>query len=114
MAVDTNGLLLVVLVTSAGIQDRDAARLVLTALRICLANVSIVWAGAAYVGQLVTRAATTVHLAVTIVRKFIGHTTFRPSPRRWVVERAISWINRSRRTVRDYERHPEHHAAMIQ
>jgi hypothetical protein len=25
-----------------------------------------------------------------------------------------SWITRCRRTVRDYERHPEHHAAMVQ
>jgi hypothetical protein len=30
------------------------------------------------------------------------------------VERRFSWINRCRRTVRDYERLPQHHAAMIQ
>jgi transposase len=29
-------------------------------------------------------------------------------------ERRFSWINRCRRTVRDYERLPQHHAAMIQ
>jgi transposase len=33
--------------------------------------------------------------------------------RRWVVERTFSWITRSRRTVRDYERLEEHHAAMV-
>ena len=37
----------------------------------------------------------------------------RPAPR-WAVERTLSWINRCRRTVRDYERLPEHHAAMVQ
>jgi len=26
----------------------------------------------------------------------------------------FSWISRSRRTVRDYERLPQHHAAMVQ
>jgi putative transposase len=114
LAVDTNGLLLVVLVTAAAVQDRDAARLLLAALRYCFANITLVWADAAYAGQLVTWATTTLRLGLQIVRKFVGQTTFQPLPRRWVVERTISWINRSRRTVRDYERHPEHHAAMVQ
>jgi putative transposase len=26
----------------------------------------------------------------------------------------FSWINRCRRTIQDYERLPEHHAAMVQ
>jgi putative transposase len=39
-------------------------------------------------------------------------TTFIVLPRRWCVERTFSWINRCRRTVRDYERLPAHHAAM--
>ena len=34
--------------------------------------------------------------------------------RRWVVERTLAWITRCRRTVRDYERRPEHHAAIVQ
>ena len=65
-------------------------------------------------GQLVNWATATLHLTITIVRKLAGQTTFQPLPRRWVVERTFSWINRCRRTVRDYERHPDHHAAMIQ
>ncbi|WP_239153721.1 hypothetical protein [Virgisporangium aliadipatigenens] len=31
-----------------------------------------------------------------------------------MAERTIAWINRCRRTVRDYEALPEHHAAMVQ
>jgi transposase len=31
-----------------------------------------------------------------------------------VVEQTLSWISRCRRTVRDYERLPEHHAAIVQ
>ncbi|WSV43856.1 transposase [Streptomyces sp. NBC_01077] len=34
-------------------------------------------------------------------------------PRRWVVERTLSWICRRRRCVRDYERLPAHHEAMV-
>src|SRR5690349_6107002 len=114
IAVDTAGLLLAVLVTTAGIQDRDAARLLLTALRTCFPTVATVWADGSYAGRLVDWATSTLQLGLVIVRKLAGQTTFRPLPRRWVVERTFSWINRCRRTVRDYERHPEHHAAMVQ
>jgi len=34
-------------------------------------------------------------------------------PRRWVVERTFGWLMRHRRLVRDYERLPEHHEAMV-
>jgi len=34
-------------------------------------------------------------------------------PRRWVVERTFSWMMRWRRLVRDYERLPETHEAMV-
>jgi transposase len=63
---------------------------------------------------LVDWAATTLALTVQIVAKLAGQTTFIVLPRRWCVERTLSWINRCRRTVRDYERLPQHHAAMIQ
>lgn len=34
-------------------------------------------------------------------------------PRRWEVERTLSWISQRRRCVRDYERSSEHHEAMV-
>ncbi|MFH8701575.1 hypothetical protein ACWGKK_41810 [Streptomyces chartreusis] len=34
-------------------------------------------------------------------------------PRRWVVERTLSWLMRSRRLVRDYETLPAMHEAML-
>jgi transposase len=34
-------------------------------------------------------------------------------PRRWAVERTLSWITRHRRTVRDYERQAAHHETYI-
>ena len=39
--------------------------------------------------------------------------TFQVLPRRRVVGRALSWITRHRRTVRDYEHLPASHEAMI-
>jgi len=114
IVVDTCGLLLVVLVTGAGVQDRDAARLLLWALRTCFPTVRLLWADGGYSGQLVTWAATVLGLSVEIVRKLAGQVGFQVLPRRWVVERTFAWINRCRRTVRDYERLPAHHAAMVQ
>jgi transposase len=38
---------------------------------------------------------------------------FEVLPRRWVVERTLAWISKHRRTVRDYERLPASHEAMI-
>jgi putative transposase len=49
--VDTCGLLLVVLVTGAGVQDRDAARLLLWALRTCVPTVRLLWADGGYCGR---------------------------------------------------------------
>ncbi|MDH6125798.1 transposase [Kitasatospora sp. GP82] len=34
-------------------------------------------------------------------------------PRRWVVERTLSWLMRTRRLVRDYERHTDIAEAMM-
>jgi transposase len=114
IVVDTTGLLLIVLVTTGAVQDRDAARALLWALRTCFTGVIKVWADAGYAGQLVDWAADALGLAVEIVRKLADQVGFRVLHRRWVVERTLSWITRCRRTVRDYERHPEHHAAMVQ
>jgi putative transposase len=111
---DTTGLLLVVLVTAASVQDRDAGRLLLWALRCCFPGVSLVWADGGYAGQLVGWATTTLRLTVEIVRKLAGQVGFVALPRRWVVERTLSWITRCRRTVRDYERLPAHHATFVQ
>jgi transposase len=114
IVVDTCGLLLVVLVTGAHVQDRDAARLLLWALRTCFPTVRLLWADGGYSGRLVEWAATALDLTVEIVRKLAGQIGFQVLPRRWVAERTFAWINRCRRTVRDYERLPAHHAAMVQ
>jgi putative transposase len=111
---DTTGLLLVVLVTAAKVQDRDAGRLLLSALGLCFPTVRKVWADSGYAGHLVDWARTAVRISVDIIRKLAGQTTFVVQPRRWVIERTLAWITRHRRTVRDYERQPAHHAAFVQ
>lgn len=113
IAVDTLGLLLCVLVTAASVQDRDGARPLLEQLRASCRRVRLVWADGGYAGKLVDWARTTVTLAVAIVKRSDDATGFVVLPRRWVVERTLAWISGHRRCVRDYERLPAHHEAMV-
>jgi len=113
LAVDVLGLLLTVLVTAASVQDRDAAKPLLWNLRKAFPAVRLAWADGGYAGKLVTWAKTRLRLTLEIVKRPDDLHTFKVLPRRWVVERTLSWITRHRRTVRDYERLPAHHETYI-
>ncbi|WP_238453738.1 IS5 family transposase, partial [Micromonospora sp. ATA51] len=69
IAVDTCGLLLAILVTGANVQDRDAARPLLWALRACFPTIGLTWADSGYAGRLVGWAAAHLTLTVQIVAK---------------------------------------------
>lgn len=113
IAVDTLGLLLVVLVTPASVQDRDGAHSLLGLVRERFSTISLVWADGGYAGRLVIWAQQVLHLAVTVVKRSDDTKGFVVLPRRWVVERTFGWLLRHRRLVRDYERRPDHHEAMV-
>jgi putative transposase len=110
---DTCGWLLAVLVTGANVQDRDAGHLLLWILRTVFPTVRLEWADGGYAGKLVDYATTMLGTTVQIVAKLAGQVGFVVLPRRWCMERTFSWINRCRRTVRDHERMPAHHAATL-
>lgn len=110
---DTLGLLVVVLVTTAAVQDRDGGRRILGRARMAMPSIALVWADGGYAGKLVAWALRYCRIALEIVKKPAGQRTFEVLPRRWVVERTISWLMRCRRLDRDYERLPEHSEAMI-
>jgi transposase len=113
IAVDPMGLLLTVLVTAASVQDRDAAKPLLWNLRRAFPQITLAWADGGYAGKLVTWAKTRLRLTLEIVRRPDDLHAFKVLPRRWVVERTLSWITRHRRTVRDYERLPARHETYV-
>src|SRR5512135_2096913 len=113
IVVDTLGLLLVVLVTAASVQDRDGGARVLDRLRFRMPSVAVIWADGGYAGRLVGYARQVLKVLVDIVRKREGQRTFEVLPRRRVVERTLSWISRCPRLAHDYERLPEHSEAMV-
>jgi transposase len=104
--VHTTGLRLTVLVTAASTQDRDAARPLLWNPRKAFPKIRLAWADGGYAGKLVTWAETALKLTLEIVKRPDDLHTFKVLPRRWVVERTLSWITRHRRIVQDYERLP--------
>jgi transposase len=112
LAVDTLGLLLVVMVSTAGVQDRDGAFRLLSLLRERFSTIQLVWADGGYAGRLVTWAAKVIRLTVTIVKRSDDVKGFAVLPRRWVVERTLAWLTGNRRLVRDYERRADTHEAM--
>lgn len=112
IAVDTSGLLLAVLVTSANTADRDGAVPLLQRLATVCLRIRHAWADSGYAGQLIDWAALVLQLRVQIVRRSDTTSGFQVLPRRWVVERTLAWITRRRRCVRDYERLPASGEAM--
>jgi transposase len=110
---DTLGLLLVVMVCTASVQDRDGARRTLLWLSLDRPRTRHVFADAGFAGRLVQWAATARRITVEIVRKKDGQRGFEALPKRWVVERSLAWLTAHRRLARDYERHPAVSEAII-
>ena len=114
LLVDTLGLVIAVVVHSAGVQDRDGARLVLAKLREHFCWLKKVWADAAYAGpKLAAWVKGLFAWVLEIVTRADEAVGFQVQPKRWLVERTFGWLNRSRRLSKDYERLPETEEAWI-
>ncbi|MCG6497686.1 IS5 family transposase [Kitasatospora sp. A2-31] len=113
IAVDTLGLLLVVIVTAASVSDRDAGRDLLERVRARHRAITLVWADGGYTGWLVDFARAVLSLALTIVKRPDDASGFTVLPRRWVVERSFSHLIRARRLARDYETRTDSAEAML-
>lgn len=108
------GLLLAVVVHAASIQDRDGAKLVLAKLVGRFPRLKLIWADAAYAGQLVAWALAFGGWLLEIVKRPLDSHQFQVLPRRWVVERTLAWLGRCRRLSKDYEELPETTEAWVQ
>ena len=98
------GLILLVIVHPADVQDRDGARWVLGALAGRFSRLQLIWADAGYAGQLIGWVAQTFgsRLRLEIVRRSEEH-RFSVIRWRWIVERTFGWLGRCRRLSKDYE-----------
>ena len=98
IAVDTQGLLLAVVITAASVQDRDGGRPLLWNLHRACRRIRLIWADAVCAGKLAAWAAA-LKMNLQIVARHTPH-AFEVLPRRWVVERTFAWISKHRRTIR--------------
>ena len=101
------GLLLVVRVHSAGSQDRDGAKHVLTRLAPQCPGMQLIWADGNEAGKLVEWVAATRQRTLAIVKRPRRTQGFLVLQWRWMVERTFGWLNRSRRLSKDFEALPE-------
>ncbi len=103
LLVDSLGLLLKVVVHSAGIQDPAGARQVLSKARLDCPRLQWIWADAIYKGPLVRWAWCCFGWEMQIVKRPSRQKGFQVLARRWVVERTFAWLGRYRRLSKDYE-----------
>ncbi len=110
---DTQGLLLGVVVHTADIQDADGLWDLLKRVKPLYSWLRIVFADRIYNRLTALLACFLFGLTLIIVRRAAGTTGFVVQPRRWVVERSLGWIGRWRRLSKDYEELPEVSEAMV-
>lgn len=103
---DTLGLLVIVLVTAASLQDSDGYRRVLEKAKRALPSIVLAFADGGCAGKLLAFAQRSMHILVEIVHKPAGQSTSEVLPRRWDIESPLAWLIRTRRLARDYKPRP--------
>jgi transposase len=103
IAVDTNGRLLMVSLTTADISDSAGAQAVIDALRKRWPWIKHLFADGAYDRRQILDKAAFLDFVIEIVRRSGPGVTV--LHKRWVVARTFGWLTRYRRLVRDYEAH---------
>jgi putative transposase len=104
LLVDTLGLLLVVVVHAASVQDRDGAKRLLAVLQRSFSRLRLIWADSIYTGGLgdwLSHLRQRRKLRLELVKRQQGQQGFVVLPRRWVVERTLAWLGRHRRLSQD-------------
>jgi putative transposase len=107
LLVDTLGLVLEVMVHSAGTGEREGAKKMLAASATRMSRLRLIWADQGYRGPLeewVWKLRERRRIRLEIVKRQPEQQGFVVLARRWVVERTFGWLGRNRRLSKDYER----------
>ena len=114
IVVDTLGLLIAVVVTSANVQDYHGAKPALLRAKDRSPLLKVVWVDGIYEKQwLIDWAREDCGWELQVVKRTDQEKGFVVLPKRWVVERTFGWLGRYHRLSKDYERFPETSEAMI-
>lgn len=122
LVVDTLGLVLAVLVTTASTQDRDGARPVIEAAKGKYPSIAKIYADGGYAGKESSSISNDLGLDIEIVRHPANKSTgslskqlsldllpapprgFQVLPMRWIVERTHAWNDKFRRLSKEWDR----------
>jgi len=113
LLVDTVGLVLAVVVTSAAISDAAGARLLFARMSGACKKLRRIWVDGPYRGKLVDWVVDHCWFVLQPVLRSDKLKGFVVLPRRWVVERTFAWLTHCRRLSKDYEALPASSEAMI-
>lgn len=113
IAVDTLGLLLMIVVHSASIQDRVGVKALLIKMAGKYRRLKTIFADGGYTGKLIAWCFAMFHWSIQVVKRSELH-VFKILPKRWIVERTFGWFNFRRRLSKDYEHNPRSSEAMVQ
>lgn len=117
ICVDTMGLLLAVVITSAAVDDAAAAPALLAGLnRRDYPRLEVVWADGKYHNHALERWKSrqrNLPWRLEIVSRPRDAKGFVLLPKRWVAERTFAWLGRSRRLSKDYERRIDSSETMV-
>jgi transposase len=111
--VDTLGNLEAAVVTAADVEDRDGGDLLFLVAPKIAASLKKLWADQKYRGAFVEWMREDYAIDVEVVKRADDQVGFVVLPKRWVVERTLAWLSRSRRLSKDYERLAECSESMI-
>ena len=117
LLVDTLGLLIVVVVTGANLDDGTAARQLLSRVAAADFPRRVTLFGDNKYNNRTLNAGLSLERPpwrVEIQSRPTGSPGFTPVRKRWVVERTNAWVGRARRNSKDYERRASSSEAMIQ
>jgi putative transposase len=115
IGVDPLGLVIAVVVTSAGVQDYHGAQPVLEKVKDRRPRLKVVWVdGISEKEWLISWAQSECGWELPVIKRTDNTTGFKRLPKRWVVERTFAGLGRYRRLSKDYEKLTDTSEAMIQ
>ena len=101
------------MVLAADIQDRRGAEYTLYGKQYFLPKLQTIYADGAYCGDdFIARIYHKTGWRISPVKRTVKN-AFVVLPQRWIVERTLAWINKSRRMSKDYEQRVQSSEAMI-
>lgn len=112
--VDTLGLIMAVVVTTACVQDRDGLKKLLRSFGVHQKKLRKIWVDGGYRGAVIEWVKARFRYCLEVVLRSDDIKGFAVLPKRWIVERTFAWITNHRRLSKDYERFTRTSETMIQ